>query len=162
MFTHEVTSADGQPCNLAKFNVCQELGRMGRNYSRRKQFLPSIRCQALDPFVGDGPRPTKSPGPSLDGARQWNPRDHRIDGDARGEVRDERPCADAASSRDAVKPPSNRLDLSDRRSFLLALSIAKPDPDARHSRGLIQRTEGLAEPRPELGGAMLVGVCLGR
>jgi hypothetical protein len=47
-------------------------------------------------------RPTKSPGPSLDGARQWNPRDHRIDGDARDEGGEERPGADAASGGDAV------------------------------------------------------------
>ena len=77
-------------------------------------------------------------------------------------MRDERPWADAASSGDAVKPPSDRLDLSDRRSFLLALSIAKLDPDAGHARRLIQRTNGLAEPGPELGGVLLVGVCRGR
>ena len=106
-----------------------------------------------------GSRPTKSSGPSLDGARQTDPREHRIDGDARGEVRDERPWADAASSGDAVKPPSDRLDLSDRQSFLLALSIAKLDPDAGHARLLIQRAQGSAETSPELGSEVLVTVC---
>ena len=74
-------------------------------------------------------------------------------------MRDERPWADAASSGDAVKPPSDRFDLSDRRSFLLALSIAKLDPDAGHARLLIQRAQGSAEPRPELGSAVLANVC---
>jgi hypothetical protein len=31
---------------MAEFNFSQGLARMGRDYSRRKQFLPSIRCQA--------------------------------------------------------------------------------------------------------------------
>jgi hypothetical protein len=44
-------------------------------------------------------RPTKSSGPSLDSARQTDPREHRIGGDARGEVRDERPWADAGLKR---------------------------------------------------------------
>lgn len=47
-------------------------------------------------------------------------------------------------------------------SFLLSLSITKLDPDAGHARRLIQRTNGLAEARPELGCAVLVGVRRGR
>ena len=75
---------------------------------------------------------------------------------------DERPGADAASSSDAVKLRSDRFDLSGRRSFLLALSIAKLDPDAGHARLLIQRAQGSAEPRPELGSTVLVTVCRSR
>ncbi len=44
------------------------------------------------------------------------------------------------------------------RSFRLAFSITKLDPQARHARRLIQCTLDLAEPRPELGNAVLVGV----
>ena len=57
--------------------------------------------------------------------------------------------------------PENEI-LAGCRSFPLALSIAKLDPDAGHARRLIQRTNGLAEPRPELGGAVLVTVCRSR
>jgi hypothetical protein len=46
-----------------------------------------------------------------------------------------------------VNPPSDRLELSDRRSFLLALSIANLDFDAGHARRLIQHTNGLDEPK---------------
>jgi hypothetical protein len=51
--------------------------------------------------------------------------------------------------------PIRSARLLGRRSFRLALSITKPDPDAGHARRLIERTEGLAEPGPELGSAVL-------
>jgi hypothetical protein len=73
-------------------------------------------------------RPTKSSGPSLDGARQRDPREHRIDGDARGEVRDERLAADAARGGDG-KASVRSARLSGGRSFLLALSRTCPQVD---------------------------------
>ncbi len=105
-------------------------------------------------------RPTMSPGPSLDRPRQTDPCEHRIDGDARREVRDERLGAEAGSGGDAGKPPTNRFDFL--WSSLLTLSIAKLDPDAGHASLLIQRAQGSAEPRPELGSALLVTVCRSR
>jgi hypothetical protein len=71
--------------------------------------LPSIDAGLR--FVCRGrSRPTKSPGLRPDGARQTDPREHQIDSDARGEVRDERSWADAASSGNAVKSPSDWFD----------------------------------------------------
>jgi hypothetical protein len=42
--------------------------------------------------------------------READPCEHRIDGNARGEGRDGRPGADAATGGDAVKPPSDWFD----------------------------------------------------
>lgn len=42
---------------------------MGRDYSRRKQFLPSIRCQTSFDFTR-AVRPTKSTGPSASVAQE--------------------------------------------------------------------------------------------
>jgi hypothetical protein len=83
------------------------LAHAGRDYSKKNQFLASIRCQAFVLFVGARSRTTKLLGLSLDSARQTAPCEHRFDGDARGEERDGRPGADAATGGDAVKPPSN-------------------------------------------------------
>lgn len=94
---------------------------MGRDYSSRKQLLPSIRCQTSFGFTR-AVSPTKSTGPSVGGS------------------------------------PENEI-LAGCRSFPLALSVPKLDLDAGHARRLIQRTNGLAEPGPELGRAVLLGVC---
>jgi len=55
---------------------------MGRDYSRRKQFLPSIRCQASFHLPGTV-KADEAPGPTLDGTGQTDPCEHRFDRDAR-------------------------------------------------------------------------------
>ena len=94
---------------------------MGGDYSRRKLFFASSRCQTSIGFTR-AVRPTKSTGPSVGGA------------------------------------PENEI-LAGCRSFPLALSVAQLDLAAGHARRLIQCTNGLAEPGPELGRAVLLGVC---
>jgi hypothetical protein len=67
---------------------------VGRDYSRKKQFLPSIRCQTSFGFTR-AVRPTKSTGPSVGGA----PGERRAS------------WAVVAGGGDSVKPSPDRFDL---------------------------------------------------
>jgi hypothetical protein len=67
-------------------------------------------CRTLRPFAGDGQGRRSRSARALMVPREADPCEHRIDGNARGEGRDGRPGADAATGGDAVKPPSDWFD----------------------------------------------------
>src|SRR5216684_1250032 len=107
-------------------------------------------------------RPTKSPGRSLDAAPGKRiPASIGSTARQRSRLEKNAPAVEAASGLRGEGAIRFVRSLGSR-SFLLALSITKLDPDAGHPRRLIQRTNGLAEPRPELGSAVVVVVCRAR
>src|SRR6266851_41098 len=125
------------------------------------QFFPSIRCQAFVPFAWDGQGRRSRPA----GALTMPPGNEspRVGSTARQRSRLEKnaPAVEAAAGLRGEGAIRFVRSLGSR-SFLLALSITKLDPDAGHPCRLIQRTNGLAEPRPELGSAVVVVVCRAR
>src|SRR5713226_7819284 len=103
------------------------------------QFSPSIRCQASF-RLGAVKLGETGPARALAVPRETDPCGHRINRNAMVEVTVGGPLG-AGSLRGLMWEGAVRsVRLSGCRSFLLALSITKPDPDAGHARLLIQRT----------------------
>src|SRR5229473_1852756 len=93
--------------------------------------MPSFRSVCRD---GQGRR--SRPAGALTVPRETDPREHRIDRKATVEIREERSCAVEAASGLRGEGAIRLVRSLGRRSFLLALSITKLDPDAGHPRRL--------------------------
>src|SRR6266567_7758641 len=118
--------------------------------------IPVDRYQPFVPFAGDGQGRRSRPTGAL-----TDPPSIGSNARQRSRLEKNAPAVEAASG--LRGEGAIRLVRSlGSRSFLLALSITKLDPDAGHARRLMQRANGLAEPGPELGSAVVVVVCRAR